>query len=399
MKLTDVKCKTAKAKEKPYKLPDGNGLYLYVTGTGVKSWRYNYRIHGKEKTYTLGKYPQITLVEARDTHKQLHKKVTQGFDPMLEKKHAKIVGGENAANTFEAIAREWHEHKQSEWTDKYSFTIINRLEVDVFPLIGSLPISDITPPVLLGLYRSIETRGVYEVTRRINQYCSQIFRYAVITGRTERDLTRDIQGALKNKKTEHHAAIEIKDLPDLICSLQRNEARMYKPTRLAVELMMLTFVRTSELINMRWDEIEWDNKRWVIPAERMKMNRAHIVPLSKQALQILEELKGYNGHREWVFASHTQPRKPMSNNTILAALYRMGYKGKMTGHGFRALALTALQERLNYPFEIADLQLAHAKKNSLGEAYDRAQFIEQRTKMMQDWGNYLDKLGLEVGHE
>lgn len=396
MKLTDVKCKTAKPAAAAYKLPDGGGLYLYVSSQGTKSWRYNYRIHGKGKTYTIGKYPEITLVEARDAHKQAHKRVAQGVDPMQEKKEKKLSGALNAENTFRALAEEWHAHKKSEWSEKYATTIWNRLETDIFPQVGSLPIAEITAPTLLNLFRAIEAREVYELTRRAHQYCSQIFRYAVVTGRADRDITADIRGALKNKKTEHHAAIDARELPELLQALERNDARMYKPTRLAVQLMMLTFVRTNELIHMRWEEIDWKAHQWIVPANRMKMGKAHIVPLSKQALAVLEQMKVYNGNREWVFASHTKPRQPMTNSTILAALYRMGYKGKMTGHGFRALALTALQEKLGYPFEVADLQLAHAKKNSLGEAYDRAQFLDKRKTMMQDWADYLTMLGLVV---
>lgn len=395
MKLTDSRCRTCKPTDKVQKLADGGGLYLEVTPAGGKIWRQKYRYDGKEKRLTHGQYPLVSLAEAREKRDAAKKLLLTDVDPGEAKKDAKIQRQIKAATTFELVAREWHEHKKPEWTEKYSDTIINRLEVDVFPVIGNIPIEDMKPYILLQMLKDVEARGVYETTRRINQYCSQIFRYAVVTGRMERDITGDIRGALKTRKVKHHAAIDPLELPEFLKTLERNEARMYKPTRLAVQLMMLTFVRTGELINMRWKEIDWDAKRWVVPAERMKMGKAHIVPLSRQALAILEELKTYNGFREWVFASHTFPRQPMSNNTILAALNRMGYKGRMTGHGFRALALTTLQERLGYPFEIADVQLAHAKKHSLGEAYDRAQFLEQRTKMMQDWADYLDRAAVE----
>ncbi len=391
MKLTDSKCRTCKPEAKAVKFADGGGLYLEVTPAGGKIWRQKYRFDGKEKLLTHGKYPLVTLAEAREKREEAKKLLQQGIDPGAAKKEDKAQRRIESANTFEAIAREWHEYKKQEWTEKYADTIINRLEVDVFPTLGKMPMVDMKPPVLLKLLKDIEARGVYETTRRINQYCSQIFRYAVVTGRMERDITGDIRGALKSKKTQHHAAIDSRELPEFLQTLERNDARMYKPTRLAVELMMLTFVRTNELIHMRWQEIDWAHKRWVIPAEKMKMGKAHIVPLSQQSLAILEELKHFNGHREWVFASHTFPRQPMSNNTILAALDRMGYKGRMTGHGFRALALTTLQEKLGYPFEVADAQLAHAKKHSLGEAYDRAQFLDRRTKMMQDWADYLER--------
>lgn len=392
MKLTDLKCRTATRENDGSKLWDGGGLYLELHKNGRKYWRYKYRIHGKERLLSIGVYPEVPLVEARQRHKEAHKLVAAGTDPSLHKLEQQAARKLSAANTFEVVAREWINHKRSEWTPKYATTITNRLEVDIFPQIGKLPIDSIKLPTLLDMLREIEARGVYELSRRANQYCSQIFRYAVQTGRAARDITVDLRGALKTKKVEHHAAIDSKELPKLIHALKRNDARMYHPTRLAVELMMLTFVRTTELITMRWDEIDWEDKVWVIPAEKMKMKRAHVVPLSKQSIALLEELKAINGTREWVFASHTRPRQPMSNNAILAALYRMGYKGQMTGHGFRALALTTLQEKLGYPFEVADVQLAHAKKHSLGEAYDRAQFLDKRKVMMQDWANYLDGL-------
>ena len=392
MKLNEQKCKHATREKDGSKIFDGKGLYLELHRNGSKYWRYKYRIAGKERLYCIGVYPEIGLSEARELHREAHKLVANGIDPTQTKRQEKTEQQSKGNNTFESLAREWHTHKQSEWTEKYAITIMGRLESDIFPQIGFYPISDLTVPVLLTMLRQIESRGVYETTRRAKQYCSQILRYAVATGRAERDLTVDLAGALKTRKTKHHASIDGRELPSLLHALERNEARMYKPTRLAVELMLHTFVRTSELINMRWEEIDWQAREWIIPAERMKMGKAHIVPLSDQALNILRALQTYNGHRQWVFTSHVKPMQPMSNNTILAALYRMGYKGKMTGHGFRALAMTLLQEKLGYPFEVADAQLAHAKKNSLGEAYDRAQFIEQRRKMIQDWAGYLERV-------
>ena len=392
MKLSDTKCRGQKPGEKPIKLSDGGGLYLEVMPNGKRFWRQKYRFAGKEKRLTHGDYSLVSLAEARKKRDEAKKLLLEGIDPSLVKKEQKMTATHHAAKTFEAIAREWHEHKKSEWSEKYANTIMARLEADIFPVIGSFPIESITPAILLTMFRDIEARGVYEVSRRANQYCSQIFRYAVGTGRAQRDITLDIRGMLKTKKTKPHAAIDSRDLPALMQAIERNDARMYKPTRLALELMMLTFVRTSELIHARWEETDWQERVWIIPAEKMKMGKAHIVPLASQAIAILEELQTYNGHREWIFASHTKPRQPMSNNTILTALYRMGYKGEMTGHGFRALALTLLQEKLGYPHEVADCQLAHAKKHSLGEAYDRAQFLDKRKIMMQDWADYLDSV-------
>lgn len=392
MKLTDVKCRTQKPGDKAIKLADGGGLYLEVMPNGSKFWRQKYRYKGKEKRLSHGKYPLISLSEARDKRDEAKKLISDGHDPAMEKQLAKATATENRDNTFESIAREWHAHKQDEWTEKYATTIMNRLEADIFPSIGKLPIREVNAPILIKMLKDIESRGVYELTRRASQYCSQILRYAVMYGKAERDFTYDIRGALKSRKVKHHAAIDSRELPELIKALNANDARMYKPTKLAVELMMLTFVRTSELIHMRWEEIDWAGEEWIIPKERMKMGKPHIVPLASRSLEILTEMQRINGNREFVFTSHVKPKQPMSNNTILKALERMGYKGRMTGHGFRALALTTLQEKLGYPFEVADCQLAHAKKHSLGAAYDRAQFIDQRRVMMQDWSDYITSL-------
>lgn len=392
MKLTDVKCRTQKPSDRAVKLADGGGLYLEVMPNGSKFWRQKYRYNGKEKRLSHGKYPLISLSEAREKREEAKRLLSGGYDPAIEKRLAKVSANENHGNTFEAIALEWHADKKSEWSDKYANTIMNRLETDIFPAIGKLPIKEINAPILIQMLKEIEARGVYELTRRANQYCSQILRYAVMHGKAERDFTYDIRGALKSRKVKHHAAIDSRELPEFIKALNANDARMYKPTKLAVELMMLTFVRTSELIQMRWEEIDWAGEEWVVPAERMKMSKPHIVPLSSRSLEILTEMQRINGNREFVFASHVKPKQPMSNNTILKALERMGYKGRMTGHGFRALALTTLQEKLGYSHEVADCQLAHAKKHSLGAAYDRAQFLDQRRKMMQDWADYLEGL-------
>lgn len=392
MKLYDVDCKNAKPREKSYKMSDGGGLYLEIVPNGSKYWRLKYRFAGKEKRLAFGVYPEVSLKEAREKCQQAKQLLRNRIDPGAEKKKIDLDIRLNAQNTFELIAREWHKAKKVQWSEKYAETILNRLETDVFPEIGYLPIRDINPPILLDMLRKIEGRGVYETTRRAVQYCGQILRYAVATGRAERDFTADIKNALKTRKVKHHAAISPQELPDLLNALESNKARMYEPTRLSVKLMMLTFLRTSELIQAKWDEFDLENMMWTVPAERMKMGKSHLVPLSTQAVDILEALKKYNWNREWVFASHVKPKKHMSNNTILMALYRMGYKGQMTGHGFRALALTTLLEQLNYPFEVADAQLAHSKRHSLGAAYDRAQFLDQRKIMMQDWGDYIDSL-------
>lgn len=392
MKLKDLTCKNAEPREKFYRLTDGEGLYLEVMPNGSKYWRYRYRFDGKEKRLALGVYPDVGLKEAREKRYQARKLLDNHVDPSAKKKLDRIQRRLESANTFEKVAREWHEAKKGDWQPRYACTIINRLETDVFPEIGSLPIAEIKPLVLIDMVRKIERRGAFETTRRAVQYCSQIMKYATATGLAERDFTQDIKYAMQSRKVVHHPAIDVRELPYLITALDQNKARMYEPTQLAVKLMLLTFVRTNELIKAKWDEFDFEGNSWVIPAERMKMRKAHIVPLSRQSVELLERLKEYNRNRDWVFASYVKPKQHMSNNTILTALYRMGYKGKMTGHGFRALALTTLIEKLNYPFDVADAQLAHSKKHSLGAAYDRAQYLEQRKVMMQDWADYIDKL-------
>ncbi len=359
---------------------------------GSKYWRLKYRIDGKEKRISFGVYPEVSLKEARDKREVARKQVAEGVDPSFARKHKKIEKIQDAQNTFEAIARQWHEKRKSAWTEKYAHNIINRLEINVFPVIGQYPIKDVTPAMMLQMLQAIEKRGAHDLTYRVRQYCSQIFRYAIPLELLSRDVTADLKGALKPRKTQHLASIEPDEIPTLLADIASNNARMFPTTRLAIKMMLHTFVRTSELIHAKWEEFNLDEARWVIPASRMKMKKAHIVPLSRQVLEMLEELKEFNGHYEWVLASPTRPRNHMSDNAILKGLERMGYRGRMTGHGFRSLAMTTILEKLHYSFDVVDAQLAHAKRNSLGEAYDRAKYLQQRTQMMQDWSDYLDRI-------
>lgn len=391
MKLSDSSCKRAKPKEKAYKLADGLGMYLEVMPNGSKYWRLKYRVDSKEKRISFGVYPEVPLKDARNKREEARKLIADGIDPSFARKHEKLHKNQSNANTFEVVAREWHSKKFLKWSSHYSQTIMNRLESDVFPRIGNYPIKELTPPIMLSVLQEIEKRGVYELTRRVKQYCGQIFRYAISVGLVERDVTADLRGALETLPTGHYASIEPDELPQLIRDIERNDARMYPTTRLALEFMLHTFVRTGELIQAKWDEFNIKEARWIIPAERMKMKKAHIVPLSTQSLAILNELHLHTGHYDWVFASPTRPRNHMSNNAILTGLKRMGYKGRMTGHGFRSLAMTSILEKLHYPFDVVDAQLAHGKRNALGEAYDRAKYLQQRTEMMQDWSDYIEK--------
>jgi len=390
MRLTNTACKSAKPARKAYKLADGGGLYLEVVPSGSKYWRLKYRFAGKEKRLALGVYPQIALAEARELREIAKKQLSSGIDPSFAKQERKRQLALDAENTFEVVAREWHEHQKGRWSPGHAIDILHRLEKDVFPVIGRRAINSLRAPHILDNLRRIEKRGAHEMARRAVQYCGQIFRFAVITGRAERDPTIDLRGALRPVQHGHYAAIDADELPEFLRTLEHNDARLFIQTRLAVRLLMLTFVRTGELIGSKWEEIDLEGKQWTIPAERMKMRRPHIVPLSKQAISVLREQKKLTGNWEWVFPNQTHPRRHMSNNTVLSALKRLGYKGRMTGHGFRALAMSTIKEKLGYRHEVIDRQLAHAQRSKVDAAYDRAQFLPARRKMMQEWADYLD---------
>ncbi len=394
MKLSDKTCKAAKAKEKPYKLADGGGLYLEIMPNGSKCWRMKYRYLGKEKRLALGVYPVITLADAREGRDRAKKLLAQGIDPSGAKKEEKRDAIRNAENTFKAVALEWHENQLSRWTPTHAQNVTRRFEVDIFPYIGNRPIADIDPPELVEVLRRIEKRGALDVTARVKQICGQVFRYGIYTSRCQRDPSADLKGALKPNRSTPFACLDLKEMPEFLDRLEKNEARLFHRTRRAIRLLMLTFVRTNELIKATWDEFDLDNAIWEIPGWRMKMRNPHIVPLSRQAVALLREQKEETGHLNtpWVFPSQVRPKESMSNNTILFAIGRMGYKKRMTGHGFRALSMSNIKEKLGYRHEVVDRQLAHAHKSKIDRAYDRAQFLDERTKMMQEWADFIDAL-------
>ncbi len=391
MKLSDIKCKSLKPREKPYKVSDGGGLYLEITPAGSKCWRMKYRIHGKEKRLSLGIYPSISLGQAREGRDNAKKLLAQGHDPSAHKQEQKKEAARNSENTFKALALEWHDTFKEKWTDRHAKTVLNRLERDVFPEIGNMPITEIKPKHIIETLKTVQKRGAYEPAHRLRQYCSQIFKFAIIHELAESNPATDISSVLKPVKKTHYACIDIKEIPELLDAIQRNDARLHNDTRHAIRLLMLTFVRTKELIEATWDEFDLDNALWIIPEERMKMRNEHIVPLSRQALEILRDLKSRNERWGWIFPGHHSQRKHMSNNTILKGLERLGFKGRMTGHGFRALAMSTIKEKLGYRHEVIDRQLAHAPQSMVQRAYDRAQFLDERKIMMQDWADFLDK--------
>lgn len=396
MTLTNLKCKNAEPQDKPYKLAAGRGLYLEVMPNGSKYWRMKYRVKVdgklKEKRMALGVYPEVSLKEADEKCTKARKLMEQNIDPSQAKQSAKRAAAQKANNTFESLAREWHENFKHKWTDRHANTVLRRMERDIFPEIGSMPITDIKPAHLIKALKKVQGRRAYEPAHRLRQYCSQVFRYAIIHEIADSNPAAEIGMVLKPVKKKHYACLDIKEIPDLLDALDRNDARLHIDTRQAIRLLMLTFVRTKELIEATWDEFDLDNAQWIIPAERMKMRNEHIVPLSKQAVDILRNLRTSNERWGWIFPGHHSPRKHMSNNTVLKGLERLGFKGRMTGHGFRALAMTTIKEKLNYRHEVIDRQLAHAPKSMVQRAYDRAQFLDERKKMMQEWADYLDNI-------
>ena len=398
MTITNIQCKNAKPKDKPYKLAAGRGLYLEVMPNGSKYWRMKYRIKAdgklKEKRIAFGVYPETSLKEADEKCTEARKLLDQNLDPSSIRRETKRAAEINSDNNFETLARKWHETFKGKWTDRHANTVLHRLERDIFSEIGSMLIKDIKPSHLINALQKVQKRGAFEPAHRLRQYCSQIFRYAIIHEITDTNPATEIGMVLKPVVKKHYACLDIKEIPQLLKALHFNNARLHTDTRLAIKLLMLTFVRTKELIEATWDEFDLKNAQWVIPAERMKMRNEHVVPLSKQAVAILKDLKERNEEWNWVFPGHHSPRKHMSNNTILKGLERLGFKGRMTGHGFRALAMSTIKEKLGYRHEVIDRQLAHAPQSMVQRAYDRAQFLDERKKMMQEWADYIDGLKL-----
>ena len=391
MKLSNTQCAKAKPTERPYKLTDGNGLYLEVMPTGKKYWRWQYRFAGKRPRLPFGPYPEVSLAEARDRRDVNRKLLRDNVDPGQHHRHLKRRSMVNASNTLELVAREWHALQAESWTEAYAKYVIGRLEHDIFPEIGSIPIRDLRAMDVLAAVRRIEKRGANELAHRNLQNIGRICRYAILTERADIDPTHKLSEALTPKSSTHYKAFEIEELPKFVTALRRNTARLYPTTICATELIMLTFVRTGELIGAKWSEFDLENRQWLIPASRMKMSRDHIVPLSRQALTILEQLQTLSVNSQYVFPHFSKADRHMSNNTILKAIERLGYKGRMTGHGFRSLAMSAIKEKLDYRHEVIDRQLAHQPGNKVDKAYDRAQFLDERKVMMQEWADYIDE--------
>ena len=390
--LTDLQPRNAKPKEKPYKLSDGGGLYLLINPDGAKYWRLDYRYGETRKTLALGKYPEVTLVAARGKRGDARKLLDANVDPGEHRKAQKASKSDSTANSFEVVAREWFSKQQPGWAPSHGDKIICRLERDVFPWIGAKSISEVAAPELLAVIRRMEERGVLETAHRALANCGQIFRYAIATGRAERDPSSDLRGALppvKSRRTHFAAVTEPHAVASLLRALDGYQGTF--TVCCALKLAPLFFVRPGELRHAEWADFDFDNAEWRYTVTKTKS--AHIVPLSTQALAILRDLQALTGDGRYLFPSPRSKDRPMSDNAVLSAMRRMGVgKDEMSGHGFRAMARTILDEVLKFPADRIEHQLAHAVRDPNGRAYNRTTHIEERRVMMQAWANYLGDL-------
>ena len=395
MPLTDARIRATKPAAKPVKLTDGGGLYLEVRPSGKKLWRYRYRIVDKENLFAIGEYPEISLAEARAEHDKARGLVKQGLHPSHSRQAERLSTHLANANTFEAVATEWITKKAGRWTPYYRRQVENFLGADVFPYVGKLPIRNVTAAHLLEIIRRIEDRGASTVALLVRQWSSAIFRYAVATLRAESDPAAALRGAIHRPKVKHRKPLTKGQIKDFIAALENYGG--YRTTVIALRLILLTFVRTGELRKALWAEFDLDNAEWRIPAERMKMREPHIVPLSRQAVVLLNELQTYTGGRGMLFPNYRRPKDCMTPTTLNRALERMGFNGKdsigFSAHGFRATASTLLNE-LGYRSDVIERQLAHAERDKVRASYNQAEYMVERKAMMQEWSDLVDFLAL-----
>lgn len=396
MALTDTAIKAAKPKDKAFKLYDEAGLFIQVTPSGGKWWRFKYRFEGKEKLLSLGTYPEVSLLEARERRNKARKLLAgePPIDPSAKRQADDAEKTANKTNTFQVWAGKWWDKWHQDKSPRHADYVKKRLEADIYPSIGKLPINQIEAYEIVEAIKAIAERGALDIAKRAHQTIGQVFRYAIAhskESKAKRNPASEIKPSdiIQSRPKQNYARVDLKELPQLLRDLESSKSQPL--TRLAVKLIALTFVRTTELIEARWTEFDLDEKQWRIPAERMKMKTPHIVPLSRQAIHVLEQLKAISGHCELVFPNQNNHSKPMSNNTILKALELAGYKHRMTGHGFRGLASTALHEQ-GFDHQHIELQLAHQERNQVSAAYNHALYLKQRTAMMQHWADYLDEL-------
>ena len=392
MKLTARQIDAAKPKDKAYKLADGGGMYLEIMPTGTKSWRMKYRFAGKEKRVVFGTYPLLTLAEARIKRSEAKKKLLEGIDPSQQKQDIKAALILATNNSFETLALEWHEHKKSSWSKGYADDILEYLQKDIFPYLGKRPIADIKTKEMLDVLRKMEKRGVLDKLKKTRQACRQIFTYAVISGRAEHNPVSDLVGVLKAPKQKHFPHLDVKELGTFNLSLENYSGSAI--TRIATTLLMLTGLRTIELRGAYWKEIDFEKETWQIPAERMKMRRPHVVPLSNQVRELLSELRNYTGGFELVFPGRNDSRKPMSEASINQVIKRIGYAGRATGHGFRHTMSTLLHEQ-GFDSAWIETQLAHADRNTIRGTYNHAQYLDNRRVMMQWYADFIYGLAIK----
>ena len=391
MALTNIEITKAKPLDKAYKLSDSGGLYLFVSTTGSKSWRLKYRFLGKEKVLSLGQYPHISLLEAREARDSAKKQLAKGLDPNDVKQKQAYEAKKELANTFGSVGREWHQKQKVKWVKKNAARNLSMLERHVFPFIGKTPISKVKASDLLSAIRKIEASGKSETAHRALQICGQIFRYAIATDRATADLSLVLNGALSPTVVKHHASItDPKEIGQFLRDIHAYEGAYL--TQQALKLAPLVFVRPGELRHAEWSEIDFQKAEWRIPVEKMKTKSVHIVPLSKQALEILTDVHNITGHLQYVFTSVTSVKRPMSENTVNMALRRIGYDNtQMTAHGFRSMASTILHEQ-GWLHDATERQLAHSDRNKVSAAYNYAEHLPKRKEMMQHWADYLDGL-------
>ncbi|MEQ9998053.1 integrase [Pectobacterium odoriferum] len=389
MKLNARQVETAKPKDKPYKMADGGGLYLLVKTNGSRYWRLKYRIDGKEKLLALGVYPDVSLAEARAKRDEARKGIAGGIDPLEVKKEQKVKREAQVKNTFQEIAIEWHNMKVKKWSAGYASDILEAFNKDVFPFIGQRPVADIKPLELLNVLKKMEDRGATEKAKKVRQRCGEVFRYAIVTGRAEYNPAPDLTSAMQGHESTHYPFLTIEELPAFFKALAGYSGS--ELVVLAARLMIITGVRTGELRGALWSEIDTKKALWEISAERMKMRRPHVIPLSTQALAIIEQIRAMTGNFPLLFPGRNDPSKTMSEASINQVFKRIGYTGRVTGHGFRHTMSTVLHEQ-GYNTAWIETQLAHVDKNAIRGTYNHAQYLDGRREMLQWYADYMDSL-------
>ncbi|MGI3476319.1 tyrosine-type recombinase/integrase [Providencia stuartii] len=389
MKLTVKQIDSSKPKEKDYKLSDGGGLYLLVKTNGGKYWRLKYRIDGKEKLLAIGIYPTVTLADARRKRDDAKRLLADGIDPNQQRKEQKQASKIDSVNTFKNIALEWYEGRKDCWSVGYRDDMMDAFEKDVFPYIGNRPIAEIKPMELLEVLSIMEKRGATEKLKKVRQRCGEVWKYAIITGRAEYNPAPDLASAFVPHKREHYAHLSVSELPDFLSSIDKYMGSQI--VRVALRVLILTGVRPGELRKAEWSEINFDTKIWEIPAEKMKMRRPHIVPLSEQVIDLLKQIRPISGSYQYIFPSRTDYRKHISDMALNTMIRRMGYSGRATGHGFRHTMSTILHEQ-GYNTAWIETQLAHVDKNSIRGTYNHAQYIDGRREMLQWYADYMGAL-------